>query len=54
MPFRSQLISILTYFSLIKQIDSGGPNARLKVFIDTIVRESRIQPPSGTLPPNFW
>lgn len=36
------------------QIDTGGPNARLKVLIGNIIRENRIQPPSGTLAPNFW
>lgn len=36
------------------KIDTGGPNARLKILIGNIVRENKIQPPSGTLANNYW
>lgn len=36
------------------QIDSGGPHARLNVFVGNILSENRIPPPHGVLAPNFW
>lgn len=35
-------------------MDSGGPYARLKDLITTIINERKIAPPSGTISPNFW
>lgn len=47
------LKSIFSILFLI-QIDSGGPFTRLKVLIDTIISENKIEQLKGALPPNFW
>lgn len=42
------------YIPKLDQIDSGGPFSRLKVLIETMVNEGRIEPLKGMLSANFW
>lgn len=42
------------YIPKLEQIDSGGPFTRLKVLIETIINEGRIEPLKGILPANYW
>lgn len=45
------------YFPKIKQITpsvSSGPMIRLEAFLQKILKQGHIPPPSGLLPPNFW
>lgn len=32
----------------------GGPVVRLKSFLEKTLKEGRVPPPNGLLPPNFW
>uniref|UniRef100_A0A336M362 mRNA export factor GLE1 n=1 Tax=Culicoides sonorensis TaxID=179676 RepID=A0A336M362_CULSO len=42
------------YFPKLNAVDQGGPKARLEDFVVKALRERKIDPPEGLLPPNFW
>uniref|UniRef100_A0A1B6HBG1 mRNA export factor GLE1 n=1 Tax=Homalodisca liturata TaxID=320908 RepID=A0A1B6HBG1_9HEMI len=56
--FTKMLQTLCTdYFPLIEQVTPdgcGGPVVRLKSFLEKIIKERAVPPPTGLLPHNFW
>uniref|UniRef100_A0A1B6FDP1 mRNA export factor GLE1 n=1 Tax=Cuerna arida TaxID=1464854 RepID=A0A1B6FDP1_9HEMI len=56
--FTKMLQTLCTdYFPLIEQVTPdgcGGPVVRLKSFLEKILKERAVPPPTGLLPHNFW
>lgn len=57
--YRGQFVKVLNHLitdfrTRIDKIDEGGPKTRLEVFLQNVVKDGRISPPSGILPERMW
>lgn len=57
--YRKQFVKVLNHLitdfrARIDKIDEGGPKTRLEVFLQNVVKDGHISPPSGILPERLW
>lgn len=57
--YRGQFVKVLNHLitdfrARVDKIDEGGPKTRLEVFLQNVVKDGHISPPSGILPERLW